>query len=214
MKRPFVLFLLLNFVFAAAVGARSAEFLKILDTTRQPELWDADSHVWKPLPTPYELPQGSKIRTRAGSSVEIAFDAKLENMAEVRENSMIKVIQKNPARIFLESGSFFILREENEKDGVVLKTRHAEIRMRLGGCAVSESRKGTLVRVFSEEADVSNLTVKEGFWVLVKPGGRITKPRRMQYEDYRDWQVWIHKFYERKDKLAWNSIEKIIERHS
>ena len=104
---------------------------------------------------------------------------------------------------------------------VKVATKDVSMDVKLGGCVVIVSNRGTTVKVFSDKVRVTDpanhkpgiksRTVREGFQFTCGVSHPKGLTERMQYTDYTGWQEWIKKLYERKDKLAELSVDKIIE---
>ena len=204
------------------VFGRSVEYVKVLEVSGTVQSLNPASTRWGAMQKNTFLKKNTKIRSAGGSKADFGLDGRLENAARLEENSTADFLTVSPVKIFLEKGSFFVFREGDRLAGTVkVTTKDVSVDVKLGGCVVIVSNRGTTVKVFSDKVAVTDpanrkpgiktRTVREGFQFtcgLSRPKG-LTE--RMQYADYTGWQEWIKKLYERKDRLAELSVDKIIE---
>ena len=196
------------------------ESVKVLDVTGNAEVYSAPNSQWLPLRKDTRLKEGSRVRTGAGSEVQIAFDDDLESVAKIGQNSRLQFLKSGSFQAVLEQGSFFLFSdkaEANPSGFFKVRTKEAQIRLSAGGCQIAYLKEGVLVRVFADSVVLSKkmpkktgpraLTVPEGFKCMISPTGSKFSLRRMGYRDYADWQAWIQKIYEIKDDAMdefWN----------
>jgi len=162
------------------------------------------------------LKKSFKVKTQAGSFVEIVFHSGIEDVARLGENSSLRVLNDPPTRVFFERGELFLLRDKESADHgqtmpLKISTPEASTQLELGGLGIKVSRERTLVRVFGDRAVISDSihrkaksrprTVEEGFKFSSGTRASSASFERMKYVDYRGWQKWIKDWYERKDDL-------------
>ena len=214
-------FILIPFIFflSGIAAAGEIEYAEVLNVVGSAEVLTPPNLTWKPLQKNTILGKGSKIRTEERSSVEIGFDANFENAARLGENSRLSLLGELPFKVLLGKGELFIFCEYPiHHNALRILTKDALIQLKLGGCAVIASGKGTLIKVFTDRVQVSNLKhhrpgfesriIEEGFRFLVSAASPRAAFRRMTYADYADWQVWIRNLYERKDDRMAELLEK------
>ncbi len=212
------LFFLLGLAFSSEI-----EFVRVLEVSGKAEVLRSSSGRWAPLSEGTLLQKGSKIRTKHKSTVQIAFDRDLVSVAKLEENSRLDILSSPSGGFSLERGQLFLFREnESGKDENVPRfrvlTQDAQVAMGLGGCIIELFKTGTSVRVFGERVGVVNRLKKsvkskpnvidEGFRFLIDREAAGVLSERMKFSDYAEWQMWIKKLYQNKDKVQAVLFEK------
>ena len=134
-----------------------------------------------------------------------------EGFVEIKDGSSFKVLAGKPKNIVLKKGELFaVCEKEDAATDTALRviTPDASVRLGVGGCAVEVAKKGTLVKVFGGPVKVNAQYVSEGFKKLISKANHRQSSSRLQYEDYKQWDLWIKKWYEQKDDLAADRLEK------
>ncbi len=219
------LFLILFFISHRDVFGRSIEYVKVIEVSGAAQSLSPVSASWKAIRKNTFLKNNTKIRTAEQSIADFGFDGRLENVARLGEGSTVDFLAVSPIKIFLEKGSLSIFSEGNRLPGAVkVVTKDMSVEVKLGGCVVSVSDRGTTVKVFSDKVELTDFarhksgiktrTVREGFQFICGLSHPEGVTERMKYADYTGWQGWIKQLYERKDRLVEISIDKIVEQNS
>ena len=139
------------------------------------------------------------------------IDLGSEGCVEIKDGSRFKVLAGKPKNVVLKRGGLFAVYEkEAAKQETALRviTPDASVRLNVGGCAVEVAKNGTLIKVFGGPVTVNTQGVSEGFKKLVSKTKHRRSLNRLQYEDYMQWNTWVKKWYEQKDDLAADKLEK------
>ncbi len=135
------------------------------------------------------LKEGTRIKTGAGSSVEMAFDKDRYNIAKVSENSDIVLKLDGDEKIELVNGELYVLLEGLKGGGTFkVKTPSATCGARGTGWRTKATDKETDVSVFDNKVFVRGLNKdgteqKNDFWVkkgFERRVEKFQKPDRMQ----------------------------------
>lgn len=209
--------LVLMFAFFCSTSeASTLEFIKIIEISGQVEIENqVNKRITKALPG-RQLKKSEILRTKAGSFAELSFDANLEQAGRLSQDSEI-IFLEAPNRLHLTRGVLMMMLEQEksnkENDGVYVTTRDLVHHLAVGGATVVAGDKFSMVKVFSENADIASIetpnnfrSVHEGFKCILKKDNRHTE--RMSFEDYHFWQAWIKKHYLKKDEWNEKKLEK------
>ncbi len=191
----------------------AVDYLRVIESRGTVEILEADGIQWKPLILSGSLRGGDKIRTVGQSYVEFSTSTDLSGLLRLGVNSQMEVMGDDLARFILRQGTLLVLREEDgnvsgaqKKEDFIFQifTPDTLVGFLNGGCSVHVSEKGTRVYVFSESVNAGAKIVTEGFKYFVSRSGLIktSGPSRMHFGDYKEWQTWIKKCYDRKDALT------------
>jgi hypothetical protein len=148
-------------------------------------------------------------------------------MVRLCENSRLGIL--SDGSLHLERGKILVLKEMSESDGKIktfyntplsITTPEVSCRFTEGGFSADVSVRGSWLKVFSDRLTLQRSWRKpmfsgtwvneEGFKYFYQPftDGSHPKKARLSFADYRDWQLWMKKAYEKKDDF--NS--KLFER--
>lgn len=106
------------------------------------------------------------------------------------------------------------MREEGASGLFEIRTRHLRLRMGLGGCILDASKRAIRVRVYGEAVSLNTVgELAEGHQYSAHfDGERATgKTTRMTYHDSMDWQTWVRRWYEMRDDLFADQLEKEMD---
>ncbi len=208
----------LFFIFLASIScAGEIRYAKVLEVEGRADFFNPLTRGWVPLSEKVFLRKGSLVRTYPQSSVEIALDWPLENMLKLGENSELRISDEPPYSVFLRRGGLFVFREwENHaatpQDPLDILTKDASIRVGLGGYGIDSTEKGTLLKVFGENAQVKGkskpVRVEEGFKFYASAALSQSALQRMRFRDYGEWLLWMKKLYGKKDDFTADRAEK------
>ena len=195
MKKIIFLSLLL---FLWTVPARAdIEYWKVVEVAGLVETRSPLEPGWKSLSAPFYMKKGSLLRTGKDAWVDLSLNRQWDGFLRLNADSELEFPENTPEAVRLRRGSLFALLEgEAEGDLLSVFSPGATVRLVSGGAAVSTLASGTRLRVFSETAEIAGVSqsIEEGWeW----DAGNL---RRMEFADYDDWQKWIRKSYDRKDK--------------
>ena len=175
------------------------EYWKVAEVSGLCEIAETPASGWHPAETPFFLKKGASIRTGNDASVEIMLNRSLESVLHLSGNTQVDFLERSPQTLRLKKGSLFVLMEA-PADALQLSTPHSEVSLTLGAAAIESGASGDTIRVFSESVQVQSRPVPEGLKVQVPAAGALPEAQRMVFSDYADWQRWIKKNYEQKDK--------------
>ncbi len=221
-----IVFALCTFCAMGTAFGGEIRYAKVLDTAGTVEVLTPPHRQWVPLEKNTFLKKGTSVRTHAGGHVWMAFDAELNMIAELDENSYLNIWTHPPSRLSLKNGRFSVFREVDlpreliSSNTVSFKvlTREMMIEVKEGGFILEVSKKGSLVKVFAESLTVFPFSksvrsptpkrIAEGFKFFRKSFSSESFYERMRFPDYAPWKTWIEKAYELKDDWASDRVEK------
>ncbi len=183
----------------------------VLDVIGGAEVLRPSALRWIPLEKKSSLPGGSKVRTGDKGSTHILFEKGLETVVKLDNNSELSLPRGSALTVFLEKGRLFVMREEGASGPFEIRTRHLRLRMGLGGCILDASKRAVRVRVYGEAVTLNTVgELAEGHQYSAHfDGERVTgKITRMIYHDSMDWQAWFRRWYEMRDDLFADQLEK------
>lgn len=220
-------FLVAPVLCAPRAGAGELRYATVFSVKGPAEVRTGPRSPWKPLKKDASLPTGACVRTRAGGSVSVIFDSRLEGLAHLEENSALEVL-KSPNQLQLDSGKLFLVLEDEkalpagladgDSAGTVLTVKTREVRAHVGngGCSIESLPTGTQIKVYGGRVKVAPEggrlgAVEEGFLFFTGRGNE-NRFERMRATDYADWQTWIRSWYEKKDDFEAQSHENDVKR--
>ena len=191
--------------YASVVLSGQTDLYHVSESKALSEILGSGAKNWQGLSEAAVLKIGDRIRTDRQGSVEISGSPLLENAFLVGPDSQITWLNEAPARIALDQGELWILKEDPSEMRVLTPEYLAVIRD--GGCRIKVSNgAGTQIQVFGESVRVFDKTpsgysvesrsIEEGFQLV---SGQMT---RMEFADYSEWQGWYKKNDKRKDELT------------
>lgn len=203
-KRRLLYVLTISILCQPPVLSAQADIYHVTETKGLCEIRDAGSADWRALSENALLKVGSRIRTGRDGAIEISGSPALENVFFAGPDSQITLLHEEPARISLDQGDLWILKESPAEMRVL--TRECLAVMRDGGCRIRAAKGArVLVQVFGETVQIFDKTpagysdeprtIEEGFQ---HSAGQLT---RLDFTDYSEWQVWYKKNDKRKDGL-------------
>ena len=180
------------------VARADIEYWKVVEVSGPVEMKSPLETEWKSFSAPFYLKKGSLLRTGKDAWVDLSLNRQWDSFLRLNGDSELEFPENPPNAVRLKKGSLFVLMEgESAADTLHIFSSGISARLLLGGLAVAASETGATFKVFSESVDLveSARTLEEGWeWTA---GGT----RRMEFSDYTDWQQWVRKSYERKDKF-------------
>lgn len=209
----------------ASIHALEIEYAKVFEVVGSAKFSGLKNGRWEPLPRNTVLRSGSRIKTGDGSSVQIKLNRNFTGALKVSPNSYLEFKNEPPNKIFIEKGDVYVIREMDPEivrpaeSGVLkISTKDLLIEIKQGGCIVSVTDQGTWLKVFQEEVSAIPLLanraktrariVHEGTALYAKRSPAQISSKRMRYEDYDAWQVWIRSWYGHTDKVAAEKLRK------
>ncbi|OGW83226.1 MAG: hypothetical protein A3C47_02005 [Omnitrophica bacterium RIFCSPHIGHO2_02_FULL_51_18] len=210
---------------AAPLNALEIEYAKVFDVTGSVKFAGFKSGRWQPLLRNLLLKSGTRVKTGNQSSVQIKLNRDFTGVLKLSPNSYLELKNEPPNKIYLEKGDLFVICEADTEaapaagsGALQVSTKDLLMEIRQGGCIISVSDRGTWLKVFQEKVEAAHVladrtktktwTVHEGYQLHAKSSGAHTSLKRMQYENYDAWQVWIRGWYDHKDKIAAEKMRK------
>jgi len=203
---------------ALVTPAWGFETPKLIRTAGKVEVLAPGPGRWKPASEGQRFEPGSRIRTGPDSEAEIAWDKAFDVVIRLGGGSRLDflVAQTYPSA-FLERGSLMMICEpERIRNFFKLGTKDLRVRIDRGGLEMTVTSNATRLRVFGERMRTSFLDkrpprwVGEGFKLFARR--HASEAVRMDYDDYKEWLVWVPRLYERKDDFNADQAEKEIAR--
>ena len=198
MKRPLffaaaaVLFIWSSFAHA------DIEYWKVVEVTGFAQMKSPVEPEWKALSAPSYLKRGSLVRTGKDGAVDFSLNRQWDSFLRLSADSEMQISEKSSEEVRLKKGSLFVLLEAEPVSAPPLRLVLPQpvFILSSGGLAAAVTETGTELKVFGETAQI------EGVPEAVEEGWGWTDGRtwRMDFSDYADWQRWVRKTYDRKDK--------------
>lgn len=192
---------------ALAAPVEGAGAVRVVGVSGEAE-FRAPGREWRALKTGTLLPKGSDVRTGEAGGARLAFDARLDHVAELGSDARLALRGGAGGPLVLEKGRMQLLRES---EGPVFVVMAGDLRayVETGGLTFEASRDGSWIGVFGGRVRVgrgqarSLVPVDEGHGLASSDDA----PRRMTYAEYSKWLSWVKAWYETKDKID----ERVLE---
>lgn len=201
----------------------------VFEVTGRAEILPSAGNRWKTLSEDMVLKKNSRMRTGGESGIYLVIGEGLENVLRLDENSRAE-ISRDARTVTLEKGMIsFVVEDGEEAPPFTVRTADLKVTFTAGGISIAYTDDGTLVKVYGGSATVTPVkagralpagrqarptALGEGFKFFASAHSRATRFERMKYPDYVEWQRWTRHWYEKKDDLAADLIEKAMAREA
>ncbi len=194
--KKMILFCVLIMIFSPCLYAQAAKIVKVEGEVVIRQNAGAD---WIPAEFNMYLGESAQIKTGNNAECLVAFDEELENVLQIKENSLIEIEKLLPGKVYLPRGRVFSLIDNIEKiQDFEVRTPTAIAGVRGTGKSVESGKNGTVIKCFNgtvvvwgidENGNKSSTTgLASGFGIEVNIDGFLSEVFELTGEDYSQWQ--------------------------